>query len=240
MLRTLLVSSAALASFAAPSALAQSQAPLPSLNLSASADVAMDPDFAAVSSGVVSRAETAREAVRENAQTMDAVFSALRRAGVAADDVQTSQLSVQPVYANTRTTNEIERTIIGYEVRNTVTALVRDTERVGQAIDAMIEAGANNINSVRFGATNTDEAMNEARRTAIANLMAKAELFADAAGLELCGIRSMNENNLMPQPRYESDAIIVTASRMGGAPTPVAAGELTLTATVNASFCIDG
>ncbi|MCR9267587.1 MAG: SIMPL domain-containing protein [Alphaproteobacteria bacterium] len=236
MLRTLLVSTAALASFAAPSALAQSEAALPSLNLSASAEVQMAPDYASVSSGVVSRAETAQQAVRENARTMDAVFSALRRAGVEPADMQTSQLSVSPVYAENRSNNQVQRDIIGYEVRNTVSATIRDTRQVGQVIDAMVSAGANNINSVSFGAEDTADALNEARRTAIANLMSKADLFAEAAGFELCGIRSMSENSYAPQPVYRERAYAMGA--MDSA-TPVAAGELTLTATVNASFCID-
>ncbi|WP_203291918.1 SIMPL domain-containing protein [Maricaulis parjimensis] len=234
MFRTLLVSSAALVSLAAPSALAQSEADIPTLNLSASASVQMAPEYAMISSGVVTRADNAQQAVRENARMMNDVFAALRRAGVDASDMQTAQLSVSPVYSENRTNNQVQRDIIGYEARNTVSAKVRDTSAVGQAIDAMVGAGANNINSVRFGAENTDDAMDEARREAIASLLARADLFADAAGFELCGIRSMSENSYSPQPVYMERAY----GMVSDSATPVAAGELTVTATVNASFCI--
>lgn len=234
MIRTLITSTALAATLCLP-AFAQTQQNEPTLSLSESATVQMAPDFATVSSGVVTRAETARAAVRANAQAMSEVFGALRRAGVENDDMQTAQLSVSPVYSDRREPNQIERTIIGYEARNQVSAKVRDTDLVGQVIDAMVSAGANNINGVTFGAEDTDDALNAARREAIAGLLAKAELFADAAGFELCGIRNMGESNYRPQPVYESRMM----SMDDGASTPVAAGQLTLTATVSADFCIN-
>jgi len=234
MIRALIASTALVASFAAP-ALAQTGESEPTLSLSESATVQIAPDFATVSSGVVSRAETARGAVRANAEAMSQVFDALRRADVDSDDMQTAQLSVSPVYADRRQPNQIERTIIGYEARNQVSAKVRDTDRVGQVIDAMVSAGANNINGVTFGAEDTDTALNEARRAAISALLAKAGLFADAAGFELCGIRRMGESSYRPEPVFESRMMAMSDS----VSTPVAAGELTLTATVSADFCIN-
>ncbi|OLF73884.1 hypothetical protein AWH62_06920 [Maricaulis sp. W15] len=233
MIRTLITSTALAATLCLP-AFAQAQESEPTLSLSESATVQIAPEFATVSSGVVTRADTAQAAVRANADAMSQVFAALRRAGVDSDDMQTAQLSVSPVYADRRQPNQVELTIIGYEARNQVSAKVRDTARVGQVIDAMVSAGANNINGVTFGAEETGDALNSARREAIAALLSKAELFADAAGFELCGIRRMGESSYRPQPVYESRMMAMS----DGASTPVAAGELTLTATVSADFCI--
>ncbi len=229
-----LIATTALTALTAGSAFAQVQEPQPTLSLSATAEVRLAPDYAQVSSGVVSRADTAQAAMRANSQAMAAVFAALREAGVAESDMQTSQLSVSPVYSDRREPGQIELNIIGYEARNTVTAKVTDTDRTGAVIDAMVEAGANNINNVTFGSDNTEDAMDEARRQAIANLLAKAELFADAAGFELCGIRRMGEAHMgSPQP------VMMRASFAEDmAATPVAAGQLTLNASVNADFCI--
>lgn len=204
----------------------------PRLSLTASADVQLAPDFATVQSGVVTRADTAQQAMQANARAMTAVFEALRRAGVTGNDVQTSQLSVSPVYADRREPNESQLAIIGYETRNTVAARVHDTSRVGNVIDAMVSAGANNIQDVSFGADNTDAAMDQARRAAIAALLARANLFADAAGFELCGILNMSEAYARPPVAMMMRASVEDAS------TPVAAGELTLTASVSADFCI--
>lgn len=204
----------------------------PTLSLSATADVQVAPDFATVQSGVVTRAVTAQQAVQDNARAMTAVFDALRRAGVTGNDVQTSQLSVTPVYADrSELNNQGQYEIIAYETRNTVSAKVRDTSRVGNVIDAMVSAGANNIQSVSFGAEDTSSAMDQARREAIASLLARANLFADAAGFELCGITRMSEDFARPaQP--------MMMARMESASTPVAAGQLSITATINADFCI--
>lgn len=231
MFRALLASTALIAT-SAP-AFAQTEPSEPTLSLSASADVSVAPEYATISSGVVTRSETAQQAVRANAEAMTQVFDALNRVGVAREDVQTSQLSVSPVYADRREPGQITMQIIGYEARNTVTARLRDTARLGNAIDAMVEAGANNINDVSFGADNTEEALNRARRDAIANLMAKADFFADAAGFQLCGIRRMSESGSRPpQPQA------MRMYDMAEASTPVSAGQLTLTANVNADFCI--
>lgn len=236
MLRTLFLSSSMIAALTVP-AVAQTSEPQPTLSLSASSEVNLAPEFARVSSGVISRADTAQAAVRANSQAMNAVFAALREAGVADADMQTSQLSVSPVYSDRREPGQIELNIIGYEARNTVTAKVRDTSRTGTVIDAMVSAGANNINNVTFGADNTDAAMNQARRDAIAALLAKARLFADAADIELCGIRRLSEADFSyPQPVMMRAAFAEDA----GGVTPVSAGQLTLTATVNADFCITG
>ena len=212
----------------------------PTLSLTASAHAEVEPDFASVSSGVVTRADTARAALAANSEMMDRVFAALRRAGIDRSDMQTSQLSVSPVYSERRPNQSTYvREIIGYEARNTVSAKVVEIERLGRVIDAMAEAGANNIHGVSFGAEDTQDAMDQARRDAVARLMSLANLYAEAGGFELCGIRHMNEgHSIQPRPMlYESDMLSATASRMAAAP-PIAAGELSLTASVSATFCI--
>ena len=228
MIRAFLASTALL--LAAGPALAQDVHP--TLSLSASADVQVAPDYATVQSGVVTRAATAQQAVQDNGRAMTAVFEALRRAGVTGNDVQTSQLSVSPVYADRRAPDSSELAIIGYETRNTVSAKVRDTTRVGNVIDAMVSAGANNIQDVSFGAEDTSAAMDQARREAIASLLARASLFADAAGFELCGITRMSEDFARPAQPMMMRVIDDEAS------TPIAAGQLSITATINADFCI--
>jgi len=227
MIRALLASTALL--LAASPALAEEVNP--TLSLSASSDVQVAPDYATVQSGVVTRAGTAQQAVQDNTRAMTAVFDALRRAGISGNDVQTSQLSVSPVYSDRREPETNDLTIIGYETRNTVSAKVRDTTRVGNVIDAMVTAGANNIQNVSFGAEDTSAAMDQARREAIISLLARANLFADAAGFELCGITRMSEDFARPaQP--------MMMARMESASTPVAAGQLSITASINADFCI--
>ncbi|MHA6287259.1 SIMPL domain-containing protein [Maricaulis sp. CAU 1757] len=232
MFRALLASTALMAGAASPG-LAQ-EVSEPTLSLSASADVQLAPEYASVRSGVVSRAASARQAMADNTARMNRVFEALREAGIAAEDIQTSQLSVSPVYGDRRELGDSEHRIIAYEARNTVTAQIRDTGRVGQAIDAMVAAGANNIDGISFAADDTEAALDEARREAIAALLRKADFFAEAAGFELCGIRRMSESSHGGQP----PVMYARAAMMESDDTSVAPGRLTLTANVSADFCI--
>lgn len=236
MIRTLLASSA-LALIALPACSAQTlpATPVPQLSLTAQSQAEIEPDFATVRSGTVTRGETAAEAVAANAALMERVFTALRRAGVESDDMQTAQLSVSPVYSDRRVPGTYINEIVGYEARNTVIARIDEIESVGEVIDAMVSAGANNIQGVSFGADETEEAMNVARRDAVAQLLERAQLYADAAGFELCGILRMSEGFSQPRPVAMPE---MAMARMASADTPIAAGQLTLTASVSADFCI--
>ena len=210
------------------------------LSLSATGQVQIEPDMATVSAGAVSRADTASQALAENAALMQRVFAALDRAGIAEDDRQTPNLSVNPVYETIRSGNDDgnRRTIItGYEARNTVTATIRDLDNIGETIDALVTSGANQLNGLRFGREDTTEARNEARRLAVTELNALRDLYADAAGFQIVRIKSLNESGgYFPPPMAMMEADMA----MSRVSSPVAAGELTISVTVNASWEIEG
>lgn len=244
MIRTVLLATALAlpaAGFAAP-AFAQSQMThQPStLSLSATGEVRISPDLAVVSAGAVTRGDSAAAALRANSQLMNEVFGALDRAGIAERDRQTSNLSVNPVYANDDNRNMPRGEsqgprIVGYEARNTVTAVVRDLDNLGQTIDALVSNGANQLQGVQFSAEDPSEARNEARRRAIAQLNDLRDLYAGAAGFQIVALHSISESGgRRPQPtmmRVESMAM--------DAGTPVASGELTVSVTVNAEWRIE-
>ena len=239
MIRTALFAAAlAWAPLGVPcAAAAQDAAPAPAqLSLSATGEVALTPDQATVSAGVVSRGETAAAAVRANAEAMTRVFDELRRAGVAQADMQTRQLSVNPVYERHDRNGSREQRLTGYEARNTVSALARDIDQLGGVIDAVFEAGANTLDGVSFSSSQAGEARDEARRRAVAELMALRDLYVEAAGLEVVRLMSLSENSGgRPRPMMaRAEAFAPDAA------TPVAAGELTISATLSAVWEIEG
>ncbi|MFW5661522.1 MAG: SIMPL domain-containing protein, partial [Oceanicaulis sp.] len=209
-----------------------------SLSLSATGSVSVTPDQARVTAGVVSRADTAAAAVRDNARKMQSVFAALRRAGVAEADLQTARLTVNPIYANrpNRSGGDDEGArITGYEASNQVSALLRETGPVGAVIDAMFDAGANSLDGVQFLSSRAEAARDEARRAAVAELMSLRDLYADAAGFTVVRLTNFNESGgARPMP--------MAMARMESldAATPVAPGELSVEVTVNASWEIEG
>lgn len=238
--RLLLMSGAVMAAAAlfaaAPAARAQSQpdggAPMlihamadrPALNLSAHGEVKTAPDMATISFGVVTEATTAAEAMSRNAARMTQVMAALRRAGIAERDVQTSGLNLSAEYDYVQ--NEPPR-LRGYQANNRVTVTINDLDAVGPTADAVVAAGVNQIDGISFGLKDPTAAENQARQIAVRNLQAKAALYADALGVELGGIRSLTEGGgYSPRP-----PMMLQRAEMAmdsGASTPVAAGELTV------------
>ena len=238
--RLLLMSGAVMAAaalFAAPAARAQSQpeggAPMvihavadrPALNLSAYGEVKTAPDMATISFGVVTEATTAAEAMRLNATRMNEVMAALRRAGIAARDVQTSGLNLSAQYDYVQ--NEPPR-LRGYQANNRVTVIINDLNTVGTTADAVVAAGVNQIDGISFGLKDPTAAENQARQIAVRNLQSKAALYSQALGVGLGGIRSLSEGGgYSPPPPMPMYAMRAQSMDSAGA-TPVAAGELTV------------
>jgi hypothetical protein len=202
------------------------------LSLSVQGEVRAAPDQATVSLGVVTEGDTAEAAMRANATRMTALMQALRRAGVAERDIQTSQLSVNPQYVYVE--NEQPR-IQGYVAQNTVNATVRDLARLGRTLDAAVSAGGNTLNGVSFGLQDPDAAEDAARRDAMREALERARLYADASGLRVGRILSISEGGgYMPPPMPMMAQAREFA--MDSAPTPVSPGELMTQVSLSVMF----
>lgn len=217
---------------AAPLAAQPAPPPRPTiLSLSAEGRVTAQPDLAELSAGVVSSAATAAAAMADNSRAMTAMVAALRKAGVAAADIQTSNLSLNPQY---RYESNKPPVLTGYQASNTVNLKVRNLAGTGALIDAMVTAGANQINGPSFSLASPEAALDEARAAAVATARARAELYARAAGLKVKRIESITEGNAMP-PQPRPIMRMAMADSVAAAP-PVEAGEVGLTVSVNVSF----
>lgn len=208
-------------------------APMAKIQVSATGTANMAPDMATVSAGVVTQGKTAREAMFGNATKMTRVFEELEAAGIEKKYITTSQLSLQPKY---NYQNRQSPKIDGYEARNTVSAKTYELDNVGAMLDALVKAGVNNINGVQFSIKDSKSAKNKAREDAIREAREKAESMAAAAGVKLGKLKSLSESggNYRPQPV----AYAMEARSVGGASTPVAAGEQAISVTVNMSYDI--
>ena len=146
--------------------------------------VAATPDFARVTLGVTTAGKEAGEAMAANARSVSAVLAAIKAEGVAAADLQTTGLSVSPIYANPAPGQQGAPSITGYNVSNTVAVTIRDMSRLGPLLDKAIEAGANTMYGVAFGQNNLSALLDKARPLAVADARRKAEIFAKAGGAE--------------------------------------------------------
>jgi hypothetical protein len=215
---------------AAP-ALAADPAPLAGtrLSIAASASVSRPPDLATIGAGVVTQASTAVAAMRDNATRMSSTVAALKRAGLADRDIQTSAISLQPQY---RYGDNQPPVLTGYQASNRVSVRLHDVARVGPVLDALVAAGANQIDGPDFTVENPQAALDGARTEAVATARARAELYARAAGLHVYRIISLRENDATP-PVVRP--MTMAMARKADA-TPVEAGEQSLSVTVEAEF----
>ena len=206
------------------------------LSLSAEGKVSRAPDMATVSAGVTTTGRTAAAAMSANAAAMSRAISALKAAGLADRDVQTSAINLSPAFAQAAPNqpNDAAPRITGYTASNNITVRARDLTRLGKLIDALIGAGANDINGPSFGVTDSDTAMDAAREDAMAKVRARAALYARTAGLKVLRILTISEDSgevMRPMPM-----LMMAKLAMDSAPTPVAAGEIDLTARITVAF----
>jgi uncharacterized protein YggE len=210
------------------------------LSLSAEGRVARAPDLAVFTAGVTSQGKTAAEALSANSADMNRVIAALKKAGIADKDIQTSNLNLNPIYAPQRTMPDgqvvpAQPQIVGYQVSNQVTVRQRDLKGFGRVLDTLVAAGANQINGPSFELDQPDAATDEARTIAVKKARARAELYASAAGLRVVRIVSISESGgYAPQPMMVNARMAMDS--FGGAPTPVAAGEVSMNVSVSMTF----
>jgi uncharacterized protein YggE len=200
------------------------------LDISATGEVTRVPDIAVISAGVVTRSSTAVQALADNAARMDRVRAALKRAGIADRDIQTSNVSLNPDY---RYIENQPPQLTGYNASNTVNVRFRDIRATGKILDALVAEGANQINGPSLTIDKPESALDEARAKAIANGRARAELYARALGMRVIRLLSVSENSGYgggPVPMVRMD-MAQAASK-----TEISPGEQQLSVTVSMSF----
>jgi uncharacterized protein YggE len=202
------------------------------LNISANAEATRVPDVATLSAGVVTQAADGNSAMRQNAQQMDKVLAAIKAAGIAERDVQTSGVSLNPQYRYAD--NEAPK-ITGYQASNTVSLKVRDIAKLGKVLDALAAQGANQINGPQFEIDQPEPVYDEARLAALKKAQARAQTYAKSLGLQVRRIVSISENaggGFRPMPMMRAQAAGMAMDKA----TPVAPGESTVSVKLDVVF----
>lgn len=215
-----------------PAALAQNPLPAKGITVTGQGEVTAKPDMAMIRLGVQTQAETAEQAQQVNAQKMDAIINTVKRLGIADKDLQTSTISIRPVYRSERMPNG-ESTIVGYEASNIVSVRITDLSKVGPLLDQAVANGANTARGIQFGMQDDSALRREALKKAVDDARVKAEAIAEAAGRNITGIESVTEESFsFPTVRQAMDTFAVAE----GASTPVEPGELEIIANVRVVY----
>lgn len=196
------------------------------------------PDIAQISVGVETTADTVAEAVKENQAKMEAILAALKEAGIPEKDIQTMNFSISFEQPPQSTPPEggagTGQAKPQYRVSNMVNVTVRDLDKVGDVLDAVIEAGANSIWGVSFSVDDPKAAQAAARSKAVTDAQTRAQALADLSGIKLGPVMSMSEVVTgAPVPMY---AMADRASGGGGSISP---GEVEVSYQVQVSYFIE-
>ncbi|MBO3797662.1 MAG: SIMPL domain-containing protein [Thermoproteota archaeon] len=190
------------------------------------------PDRAVLSLSVVTQAESAGEAISENADKMDRVIKAVRNVGILENQTETSAYSLNPIWEYPKEGGSPR--IVGYTCSNTLRVTVKNLDKVGEVIDAAVTAGANQVSSLQF--TISDEVMRQlgldALSLAVKDAASKASIIATAAGVTLVGPVSISLSGYSPYVRsYAFESV------SGITPTPILSPEeVSVTVSVSAVY----
>jgi uncharacterized protein len=239
MSHRLLLGLASAALLAGPAAAAEiqiaSQGPV--VEITATETVQSEPDQASVGAGVTTRAATAVQAMRDNAERMERVLARLAGLGIPRRDVQTSGISLNPQYryANDGT----PPAFIGYEATNQLSVILRDVRRVGPTVDALVAAGANNVNGPYFSRDDDAAQRRAAREAAFRAAEAQAREYARLAGFSGLRLLSVEETlqrgGPIPFDAANREAIVVTGASKT---TPIEPGRVGTAVQLTAKYAM--
>ena len=228
------ISLLAATAIAAPAAAAevQIQAQGPVVELTVNESVEAAPDIATVSAGVTTQARTAVEAMRANAQSMTSVIDRIKALGVAERDIQTSGIRLGAMYDyNQQTQRQVFR---GYQASNRVSVKLRDIQRTGEVLDALVAAGATDLGGPDWSIDDDTAARGQARTAAVRRAQAQALEYARLAGYS--GVRLLEINETLmpvrPMPMMRQMAVAEAAD----ASTPVQPGMVQSSVNVTVKY----
>lgn len=232
---TPILSAIMLASCAAsPDAVAQPE-PVRTITVTGQGEAIAAPDMAILSIGVRTEEQTAAAALRQNSTQMAATIEKLLELDVEERDIQTSGLSINPRYNYGN--NRSDPRVVGFTASNTLTVKLRDLDSAGAVIDQTVQSGANSLGGIQFTFADPSPLQDQARENAVAKARAKAELLANAAGVRLGEVITINDGYVStptPQPMMMRAE---TASM--SADVPIQTGESSLIANVTIIYRIN-
>jgi uncharacterized protein YggE len=198
--------------------------------------IRVPPDEATVRIGILRQASTAQTAQEQANTVANEILAAITKAGIPSSQIQTSRLSLTPIYPSRVADPGATPRISAYQASNVVSVRVLDLGKVGAVIDAALRAGANEIQGVLFGLRNDLAARQQALKEAVSEAQMKAETIADAIHAHLGPAIEINEHGASVIPRTEFAAGMARTAEM--APTPVTAGEVEVHASVTVRYRI--
>lgn len=208
------------------------------IRVTGTGEASIAPDMAIINLTVARNAETAEKAFADNNTAMSQVLAALKTAGIAEKDLQTSNFSINPQYEqNYMKSGSAPPKIVGYEVQNGITVKIRDLKGLGGIIDQSVKLGVNQGGQITFTNDDPSPTRTEARKKAVTDAMDKARTLAEAAGVKVGKVVEITEGEdrfMPPSPMPRMAAMKAESDGFA-----VAAGENTYSISVTMTLAID-
>ncbi len=205
------------------------------IQVKGSAVVSLAADTASIQIGVNTRKETVKEAQKENAALMNAVMEAIKGSGIDENNITTSQFNVYSSYEYGTDVLGREIRTLYYEVQNSVTVTISDLTQVGAVLDAAMEAGANTTYGIAFSSTKANEAYQKALTRAVEDAMAKAQVLAAAAGVNLgplIRINAVQDSVSFARDVYGISNSYYYSAKAADQGTAISSGDISVSAEV--------
>ena len=203
------------------------------ISVTGEAQIQVPPSLAMITLGVTDEADQAVDAMRTVSKSMVAVIDRLHRAGLDPDDMQTQQISVSPNWSRAGSlSSSNERKITSFTASNTLQVRVRDLDSLGEILDQVLQAGANEFRGLQFGVADPAEVQNQIRGTAVKDAIRKAEQLAQAAEVTLGPVLSITDHGGGGGGRPMAMEMARSSAM------PVEAGQLSFSHSVSVVFAI--
>ncbi|AKD05858.1 hypothetical protein PKOR_20310 [Pontibacter korlensis] len=216
----------------------QGQALPPLVSVSGIGEVRVQPNEVVVNLGVETRAKTLNEARKETDSKAAAIISYLKKQGVDAKHIQTSYVTLNPIYNS----GEYGRTAPDFYVaQKNMTVIVKKLDKFDELLSGLYQVGANHVNGIQFQVSDVEKYKAEARKKAVANAKEKANSLTSELGAKIGRVYAINEssgNGGGPRPMYKVAMMESAAYDAAGGPT-ISGGELVISSTVDVSFIIE-
>ena len=214
---------------AAPSAFAADRV----VTVTGEGAVDVAPDLAEISVANVTQAKTASEAMAATSKKAEAVLTVAREAGIAEKDMSTGSVSLHPVYQRQKPGQTQTPAIVGYRASIQARLVIRDIKSVGGILDKLVQAGADNLGSLRFSVADQTAVRDKARAMAVKDAQRVATLLAEAAGAKLGPVQTIEETSGRPPIGVMRAAVAMERA------VPVTPGEISVTTRVRVVFALE-
>jgi len=201
-----------------------------SISVSGTASTSVIPDTASMNMGVITQAATAKEASERNAASMNNVISALKNIGLLDKEIQTSSISIQPVYNYTRDVP----VIVGYSASNSVLITTRNLEKLSDIMDQSITSGANQVSGISFMVSEEKQRQifGELLSTAVNDAKSRANDLAKSLNVKVGNVKTSSITEGIPV-----FPVMATLAEKTG--TPIQPGESRITLSVQVTYLIE-